>query len=64
MLNFYIVSISINGVLTADTRRRMRNTVFIFKKFQGASILIFLVKHEASFYTKEQTQNKIWNLIF
>ena len=32
--------------------------VFIFKKFQGAQILIFFCEnwHEASFYNKEQTQ--------
>ena len=32
--------------------------VFIFKKFQGAQILIFFCEnwHEASFYIKKQTQ--------
>ena len=41
--------------------------VFIFKKFQGAQILLFFCEnwHEASFYNKEQTQKykfKIWVL--
>ena len=36
----------------------MHVKVFIFKKFQGAQILMFFCKnlHEASFYIKEQTQ--------
>ena len=35
-------------------RRRTRVKVFIFKKCQGAQILIFCMKHEASFYIKEK----------
>ena len=37
--------------------RRTRVKVLIFKKFQGAQILIFLNenRHDASFYNKEQT---------
>ena len=43
---------------------RPRVIVFIFKKFQGAQILLFFCEnwHEASFYNNEQTQNT--NLIF
>ena len=38
--------------------RATRVKVFIFKKFQGAQILIFFDENwqEASFYIKEQTQ--------
>ena len=48
-------------------RRRTSAKVFIFKKFQGAQILIFFDEnwHEASFYIKEQTQKykfEIWLL--
>ena len=43
------------------TRRRMRVKVLIFKKFQGAQILLFFCEnwHEASFNIKEQTQKSI-----
>ena len=47
------VQIQIFGV---RERRRTRVKVFIFNKFQGAQILIFIYEnwHEASFYNKEQ----------
>ena len=50
---------------TRRTRQRMHVKVLIFKKIQGAQILIFFAEnwHEASFYIKEQTQKykfEIW----
>ena len=55
------VQIQIFGVREC---RRTRVKVFIFNKFQGAQILIFICEnwHEASFYNKEQAQKYIFEI--
>ena len=54
---FYILGWSVEIFLIGQFKRT-RVKVFIFKKFQGAEILIFFDEnwHAASFYNKEQMQ--------
>ena len=53
-------------IQNVGARGRTRVKLFIFKKFQGAQILIFFCEnwHEASFYIKKQTQDLFLNLSF